>query len=146
MKLRLYIEADYEITDDLAERERIYGTADPDECAKVDEGTDPIELLDFAGERGSVTHHRVRAVGDYSTPGDPRELDEHDLIMSMGVHDQDCPCAYCDEWRKRRAVAFARWIISLDDPEGPGFEARKSVTMAQIIAKAREALALPEEV
>jgi hypothetical protein len=40
---------------------------------------------------------------------------------------------------------FARWIISLDDPDGPGFEARKAVSMAQIIGKAREALALPEE-
>jgi hypothetical protein len=40
---------------------------------------------------------------------------------------------------------FARWIVSLDDPDGQGFEARKSVSMAQIIGKAREALALPEE-
>ncbi|HEY9369935.1 hypothetical protein [Streptomyces sp.] len=141
MKLRLYIEADYEITDDDADRERIYGSADLPECLKVDEANDPVEMLEGA----KVTHHRIRAVGDYSTPGDPRELDEHDLIMSMGIHDQDCPCAYCDEWRKRRAVAFARWIISLDDPDGPGFEARKSVSMAQIIGRAREALALPEE-
>lgn len=141
MKLRLYIEADYEITDDLEARKRIYDSTDLGECIKVDEANDPVEML----EGTTVTHHRIRAVDEYSTPGDPRELDEHDLIMSMGVHDQDCPCAYCDEWRKRRAVAFARWIVSLDDPEGPGFEARKSVTMGQIIGKAREALALPEE-
>ncbi|MFI7644093.1 hypothetical protein [Nonomuraea sp. NPDC049400] len=145
MKLRLIIEADYEVTDDLAERERVYGTSNPAECAKVDEGNNPIELLEFARERGSITHHRVRILDEYSTPGDPRELDEHDLITAVGVHDQDCPCAYCDEWKKRRAVAFARWIVSLDDPDGPGYEARRSVTMGQIIGKAREALALPEE-
>lgn len=40
---------------------------------------------------------------------------------------------------------FARWIVSLDDPDGPGYEARRAVTMGQIIGKAREALALPEE-
>lgn len=40
---------------------------------------------------------------------------------------------------------FARWVISLDDPDGPGHEARRAVTMAQIIGKAREALNLPEE-
>ena len=52
-----------------------------------------------------------------------------------------------DFWRDRLAPLedFARWVVSLDDPEGPGFEARKAVTMAQIIGKARDALSLPEE-
>lgn len=40
---------------------------------------------------------------------------------------------------------FAQWAVSLDDPEGPGFEARKAVSMNQIITKAREALGLPDE-
>ncbi len=40
---------------------------------------------------------------------------------------------------------FARWVVSLDDPDGPGFDARRSVTMHQIITKAREALNLPED-
>lgn len=52
-----------------------------------------------------------------------------------------------DYWRDlvEPCERFTRWIISLDDQEGPGFEDRKVVTMAQIIGKAREALAQPEE-
>lgn len=52
-----------------------------------------------------------------------------------------------DFWRDRLAPLedFARWIVCLDDQEGPGFEARRTVTMAQIIGKAREALNLPGE-
>lgn len=30
------------------------------------------------------------------------------------------------------------WLISLDDPEGPGFEARRTVTLNQIITKAKD--------
>lgn len=37
--------------------------------------------------------------------------------------------------------AFAEWLVSLDDPEGNGAEARRTVTLNQIITRARQALA-----
>lgn len=76
---------------------------------------------------------------------DPYKLSDEDLILAMGTHDDDCDCPRCLEWQRRRLLKFATWIVALDDPDGPGFEARKAVTMGQIIGKAREALALPEE-
>lgn len=65
-----------------------------------------------------------------------------DLIDRMSRCTKDVPVLLD---RLEPLEEFARWIVSLDDPEGPGFEARKSVSMGQIIGKAREALALPEE-
>lgn len=35
---------------------------------------------------------------------------------------------------------LAEWLVSLDDVEGPGAEARRTVTLTQIINRAREAL------
>lgn len=35
---------------------------------------------------------------------------------------------------------LARWIVALDDVDGPGAEARRTVTLNQIIGRAREAL------
>ncbi len=48
MKMRITIVAEYDVTDDHADRLRIYGTADPAEMAKVDQGNDPVELLELA--------------------------------------------------------------------------------------------------
>lgn len=42
--------------------------------------------------------------------------------------------------RTESLVALAEWLVSLDDPEGPGFEARRTVGMNQIIQRARAAL------
>jgi hypothetical protein len=46
-----------------------------------------------------------------------------------------CDCLPLDE--------MARWLISLDDVDGPGAQARRTVTLTQIINRAR--LALGEE-
>jgi hypothetical protein len=40
-------------------------------------------------------------------------------------------------------VEMARWLTSLDDVDGPGAQARRTVTLTQIINRAR--LALGEE-
>lgn len=42
------------------------------------------------------------------------------------------------------AEAFARWVVSLDDADGPGAEKRKTVTLNEIIRRARESLALED--
>ncbi|MFY1686543.1 hypothetical protein [Plantactinospora sp. WMMB782] len=42
--------------------------------------------------------------------------------------------------RTESLVALAEWLVMLDDPEGPGAVARRSVTMNQIIQRARVAL------
>lgn len=39
---------------------------------------------------------------------------------------------------------FAEWIVNLDDPEGPGAEGRRTITLNKIIVSANEALALAE--
>lgn len=39
-----------------------------------------------------------------------------------------------------RLRAFALWLVCLDEPIGPGAEARRTITLNQIIARAREAL------
>jgi len=39
-----------------------------------------------------------------------------------------------------RLRELADWLVSLDDVEGPGAEARRTVTLTQIINRAREAL------
>jgi hypothetical protein len=40
---------------------------------------------------------------------------------------------------------FAEWLVSLDEVEGPGAEARRTVTLTQIIQKARAALGSSDE-
>lgn len=45
MKVYGTITFSYDISDDPAERERTYGTRDPEACAVVDQGNDPFELL-----------------------------------------------------------------------------------------------------
>jgi hypothetical protein len=47
--------------------------------------------------------------------------------------------------RVARLEEFARWVAELDDPDGPGYEARRTVTMSQIIGRARQALGITEE-
>ncbi|MCC5574517.1 hypothetical protein IMZ11_02540 [Microtetraspora sp. AC03309] len=111
MKMRVTVVGEYDLTDDLADRERDYGTTDLYECAKIDENNPVIDLIQFADR---IVRREVRPA--------------------------------LDEQHAASLEDFARWIVSLDDPDGPGFEARKSVTMALIIRKAREALNLPEEV
>ena len=77
-------------------------------------------------------------------------------VWAVNIDDDNVIYADTDEMLPNRAKVkplaqapalyeFARWIVSLDDPEKPGCDARKSVSMAQIIGKAREALAPPEE-
>ncbi|MFF4197903.1 hypothetical protein [Nonomuraea sp. NPDC001831] len=55
----------------------------------------------------------------------------------MSRHTEDTPVLLD---RLEPLEAFARWIVALDDPDGPGAEARKSMTVEQIISKAREVL------
>ena len=50
-----------------------------------------------------------------------------------------------DEARLARLERFARWVASLDDPYGPGFETRRTVTLNQIIHQGRFALGVTEE-
>ena len=60
MKLRVVAEGTYSLPDDPNEREEIYGTEDPDECAEIDEqGT----LRDLLAMCGDVTY-RVEVVRD----------------------------------------------------------------------------------
>lgn len=42
--------------------------------------------------------------------------------------------------RHRPVVELATWLASLDDEFGPGVEARRTVTLTQIIDRARSAL------
>lgn len=55
--------------------------------------------------------------------------------------------AYEEKASDRRSdalVDLAKWLVSLDDIDGPGAEARRTVTLTQIVRRAREALG-PEE-
>jgi hypothetical protein len=46
----------------------------------------------------------------------------------------------------RAAAAFCRWLVSLDDPQDAAArEARRTLTLEQIITRARAALAADEE-
>lgn len=42
--------------------------------------------------------------------------------------------------RTESLVALAEWLVMLDDPDGPGAVARRTVTLTQIINRARAAL------
>lgn len=48
--------------------------------------------------------------------------------------------------RVEHLESLARFMVALDDPEGPGFEARRSITMNEIIKLARAALVTHEDV
>ena len=51
--------------------------------------------------------------------------------------------AYEEREADRRSdalVDLAEWLVSLDDVDGPGAEARRTVTLTQIINRARAAL------
>lgn len=45
-----------------------------------------------------------------------------------------------DPEQHRKVMELARWLIALDDIEGPGAEVRKTVTLTQIIERARAAV------
>lgn len=47
MRMKFVISGEYDLTDDILERLRIYGTADPKECADIDSENDPIEFLNI---------------------------------------------------------------------------------------------------
>lgn len=58
--LEVIVRGRYEIPDDLAERQRIYGSTDPEDCAAVDQENGAEDLLGIcADETVSV---EVRAV------------------------------------------------------------------------------------
>lgn len=48
------------------------------------------------------------------------------------------------EARVAHLESFAQFMISLDDPDGPGFDERRSITMNRIISRAREAFVTHE--
>lgn len=67
MLMRIIIEADYLITDDLAARERDYGTTEPRECAQIDldelrNEIAPDGVLEFCPEATirTLTIYRVK--------------------------------------------------------------------------------------
>jgi hypothetical protein len=45
--------------------------------------------------------------------------------------------------REVRLTMLAQWIVSLDDVEGPGAQARRTITLTKLINAAREALGTP---
>ncbi|GAA0853376.1 hypothetical protein ACFQVD_26640 [Streptosporangium amethystogenes subsp. fukuiense] len=102
MKMRLIVTGEYDVTDDPAERQRIYGATDPFECAKVDAENSAEDLLALADRIISRDVHP--ALSAENGESDPAKLSDDDLIFAMGIHDDDCPCAYCAEWQRRRAI------------------------------------------
>ena len=48
MKMFVTVGAEYGIPDDPEERRRIYGTADPDECARIDMGNSVASILEIS--------------------------------------------------------------------------------------------------
>lgn len=46
------------------------------------------------------------------------------------------------QWQRDRLKEFAEWIVSMDDddPNSPGRKDRQTVTLTQIINRAKEAL------
>lgn len=56
MRMRVVIEAEFDVPDD--ELMKIYGTTDPEECAKIEAGNPPRDLLAL----GEIVRHDVRAV------------------------------------------------------------------------------------
>lgn len=59
MKLRVIVETTYEVPDDHDYLLRVYGTIDPDECAKIDAQNHFEDLLDL-GDKPSVRVEVVR--------------------------------------------------------------------------------------
>lgn len=45
MKMKVTITGEYELSDDLEERERSYGATDPRECSVIDQANDPDIML-----------------------------------------------------------------------------------------------------
>jgi hypothetical protein len=66
--------------------------------------------------------------GDYESWVDPKEL----YPMDFGPENL------------RALYELGEWLVSLDDPIGPGFEARRTVTLNAIIQRARAALGREE--
>ncbi|GAA3417620.1 hypothetical protein [Streptosporangium vulgare] len=102
MKVRLIITGEYDITDDPAQRQQIYGATDPFECAKVDAENSAEDLLSLADRVLRCEVHPALSAEDGES--DPAKLNDAALTFAMGIHDDDCPCAYCAEWQKRRAI------------------------------------------
>jgi hypothetical protein len=48
VKMRVTAVHEYILPDNLKERARIYGTTDPDECARIDQSGDPDLLLSLS--------------------------------------------------------------------------------------------------
>lgn len=58
-----------------------------------------------------------------------------DLVQTVAELESRPPTAV-----STRAVDLARWLVSLDEVDGPGVEERRAVTLPQIIDRARRAL------
>ncbi|MBD3004804.1 hypothetical protein [Streptomyces sp. 5-10] len=79
-------------------------------------------------------------------PARPEEA-ETDMVTPVDWDDMETDAG--PDWRAAphegprqygALLDFARWVISLDDVEGPGAEERRTVTLTKIIQRAREAL------
>jgi hypothetical protein len=94
-------------------------------------------------------------------PADPHDPDQNhnDPAVQALIHDGwlgtwDAPISVSDlenaaklvraadvaNGRTESLVALAEWLVALDDVDGPGATARRSVTLTQIINRARAAL------
>lgn len=72
------------------------------------------------------TPHDSHMVNEGNTrcPGAPGIVEVPDLITVL-------------HYSNLKMRELVDWLVSLDDPEGPGFEARRTVTLTKIIEKAR---------
>lgn len=81
-------------------------------------------------------HVWKRPDGARARCGGPRMCKECERDLAL-VH------AYEEKVADRRSdalVELAEWLVSLDDVDGPGSDARRTVTLTQIINRARAAL------
>ncbi len=62
MKLRATFVFEYDLADNLVDRQDAYGATDPDECARIDQDNDPITIIEVLTANDEIVEHRVEVV------------------------------------------------------------------------------------
>jgi hypothetical protein len=77
-----------------------------------------------------------RAEGKPARPVETKEMKKEMILIA----DRNDDFLYLKPQERDPLTEFAEWIVALDDIDGPGAEARRTVTLNKIIERAREAL------
>lgn len=96
------------------------------------------EVADVFRVERTTVHRWVRArrLPNARTPGGKLRFRRRDIVDLL----RRTLSGEATDVTEDPVEAFARWVVSLDDVDGPGAEERRTVTLNQIIERARDAL------